>query len=109
MCCACCVSERKPCHVHAPCTVTMRACQCTSTQHLLSRMRRHEIIVRGIAYVHSTPQRSIQQVDAGSLDAPSRVPSLDDVDTVMGNLEGLCQEARTWSQQDAGLGQCMQV
>ena len=72
-------------------------------------MRRREIIVRGVAYVHSAPQRSIQQVDASMLDAPSRVPSLDDVDTVMGNLEGLCQEARSWSQQDAGLGQCIQV
>lgn len=65
--------------------------------------------MRGVAYVHTSPQRSIQQVEPGALEAPSRVPSLEDVDTVMGNLEGLCSEERSWSRQDTGLEQCIQV
>lgn len=63
--------------------------------------------MRGLAIVHSVPQRSIQQAEAGS--QPSGPPSLDDVDTVMANLEGLCLEEQSWSRVDSNLEQCIQV
>lgn len=66
--------------------------------------------MRGVAYVHTAPQRSIQQVEGSSApSAPSRVTSLDDVDTVMANLEGLCSEEQSWSQQELSMEQCIQV
>ena len=66
--------------------------------------------MRGVAYVHTAPQRSIQQVDSSSAPSgPNRVTSLDDVDTVMANLEGLCSEEQSWSQQELSLEHCIQV
>ena len=35
--------------------------------------------------------------------------SLDDVDTVLSNLEGLCSEEQSWATADVGLEQCIQV
>lgn len=73
---------------------------------------RQEIVVRGVAYVHAVPQRSIQQLDSSASTAMSVVsaaPSLDDVDLVMANLEGLCTEETSWKSQETNLEQCIQV
>ena len=64
--------------------------------------------MRGVAYVHTVPQRSIQQLESTVMSI-SEAPSLDDVDTVMANLEGLCSEETSWSSQETNLEQCLQV
>ncbi len=69
---------------------------------------RQEIVVRGVAYVHTVPQRSIQQLESTAMSI-SEAPSLDDVDTVMANLEGLCSEETSWKSQETNLEQCIQV
>lgn len=71
-------------------------------------VRRQEIVVRGVAYVHAVPQRSIQALDSTAMSV-SAAPSLDDVDTVMANLEGLCAEETSWKSQENNLEQCIQV
>ncbi|CAL8470673.1 g10215 [Coccomyxa elongata] len=68
---------------------------------------RQEIVVRGVAYVHTVPQRSIQQLESTVMSI-SEAPSLDDVDTVMANLEGLCSEETSWKSQETNLEQCIQ-
>jgi len=70
---------------------------------------RQEIIVRGVAYVHAVPQRTIQQLETSTALSIPAAPSLDDVDTVMANLEGLCSEETSWKSQDTNLEQCIQV
>ncbi len=64
--------------------------------------------MRGVAYVHTVPQRSIQQLESTVMSI-SEAPSLDNVDTVMANLEGLCSEETSWKSQETNLEQCLQV
>ena len=69
---------------------------------------RREITVRGM-FLTSTMQHSSQQARSAALAVSNEPVSLDDVDTVLSNLEGLCSEEQSWATQDAGLEQCIQV
>ena len=60
-------------------------------------------------FLTSSTQHSSQQARSAALAVNNEPVSLDDVDTVLSNLEGLCSEEQSWATQDAGLEQCIQV
>lgn len=60
-------------------------------------------------FVTTTAQHSSQPLDSTALAVTNAPVALDDVDTVLSNLEGLCSEEQSWSTQDIGLEQCIQV
>ena len=60
-------------------------------------------------FLTSTSQHSSRQTRSAALAVNNEPVSLDDVDTVLSNLEGLCSEEQSWATQDAGLEQCIQV
>ena len=60
-------------------------------------------------FLTSSTQHSSQQARSAALALNNEPVSLDDTDTVLSNLEGLCSEEQSWATQDAGLEQCIQV
>jgi len=70
--------------------------------------RRREITVRGM-FVTTTTQRSSPQAESTAMAISNAPVSLDDVDTILSNLEGLCSEEQSWATADVGLEQCIQV
>ena len=60
-------------------------------------------------FLTSSTQHSSQQARSAALTVNNEPVSLDDIDTVLSNLEGLCSEEQSWATQDAGLEQCIQV
>jgi len=69
---------------------------------------RREITVRGM-FVTTTTQRNSPQAESTAMAISNAPVSLDDVDTILSNLEGLCSEEQSWATADVGLEQCIQV
>ena len=80
----------------------------THVSEPLADLCRREITVRGM-FVTTSSQRSNQQAETTAVGVSNAPVSLDDVDTVLSNLEGLCSEEQSWATQDIGLEQCIQV
>ncbi len=60
-------------------------------------------------FVTTSSQRNDQEAQSIAVALSNAPVSLDDVDTVLSNLEGLCSEEQSWATLDIGLEQCIQV